>query len=73
MASMSRKPTQGGGSRSQANLSKAMARADEAVLRNSSVRLHREVAILKGGTSWIAEAVPGRAAEVLGPIGPPNL
>ena len=60
--------------RSQVNLPAAMARADEAVLYDNTDpdRPHREVAILKDGIRWIAEAVPGWAAEALDRIGSPK-
>lgn len=60
--------------RSQVNLPAAIACADEAVRYDNTDpdRPHREVAILKDGTMWIAEAVPGWAAEALARIGSPN-
>ena len=56
--------------RSQVNLPTAIARADEAVLYDNTDpdRPHREVAILRDGIRWIAETVPGWAAEALARI-----
>ncbi|MDE0253819.1 MAG: hypothetical protein OYG32_03400, partial [Rhodospirillaceae bacterium] len=53
--------------RSHANLPAAIARADEVLLYDNTDpdRPHREVAILKDGAWWVAEAVPGWAAEAL--------
>ncbi|MDE0717771.1 MAG: hypothetical protein OXH64_07530, partial [Rhodospirillaceae bacterium] len=60
--------------RSHANLPAAIARADEVLLYDNTDpdRPHREVAILKDGAWWVAEAVPGWAAEALARIGPPH-
>ena len=53
--------------RSHANLPAAIALTDEALLYDNTDpdRPHREVAILKDGVWWVAEAVPGWAAEAL--------
>lgn len=60
--------------RSHANLPAAVACADEAVLYDNTDpdRPHREVAILKDGTWWVSEAVPGWAVEALARTGPPD-
>lgn len=60
--------------RSHTNLPAAVTRADEALLYDNTDpdRPHREVAILKDGAWWVAEAVPGWAAEALARIGPPH-
>ena len=60
--------------RSHANLPAAIARAEEVLLYDNTDpdRPHREVAILKDGAWWVAEAVPGWAAEALARIGPPH-
>ncbi|MYJ72727.1 MAG: Zeta toxin family protein [Rhodospirillaceae bacterium] len=60
--------------RSHANLPAAIARADEVLLYDNTDPdwPHREVAILKDGAWWVAEAVPGWAAEALARIGPPH-
>ncbi len=59
--------------RSHANLPAAMVRADLSLLYDNvdPDRPHREVAILREGTRWIADAVPGWAAAALAQAGPP--
>ena len=53
--------------RSQTNLPAAVARADEVVLYDNTDpdQPHQEVAILRGRTWWIAEAVPDWATAAL--------
>ena len=53
--------------RSHANLPAAISRADIALLYDNTDpdRPHREVAILREKTPWIAEAVPDWAAVAL--------
>ena len=53
--------------RSHANLPAALVLADEALLYDNTDpdRPHREVAILKDGAWWVAEAVPDWTAEAL--------
>ena len=58
--------------RSHANLPAAIARADDALLYDTTDpdRPHREVAILRDGVWWAAGAVPGWAAMALARAGP---
>ena len=60
--------------RSHASLPAAIARADEVLLYDNTdpERPHREIAILRNGTWWFAEAVPGWAAMALALIGLPH-
>ena len=60
--------------RSHANLPAAMVLADLNLLYDNTDpdQPHREVAILGEGSSWIAETVPGWAAEALARIGEPQ-
>lgn len=60
--------------RSHANLPAAIVRTDDAFLYDNTDpdRPHREVAILKDGAWWVAEAVPGWAADALAQAGMPH-
>ena len=60
--------------RSLAHLPAAIERSDEARLYDNTDpdQPHREVAILRGGTWWTAERLPGWAAAAVAPMVPPR-
>ena len=60
--------------RSRANLPAAIAQSDEARLYDNTNpdQPHRQVAMLRGGTWWTAERLPGWAAAVIARMSSPR-